>query len=401
MQRIGAEEEFHLLDADSGLLVPRARAVLALLPGGSFTSELQQTVVESNSGVHETLEALHADLVASRRRLDAAVRALGLAAAAAGTVPLAAVGNAHVTPDPRYRHMTDEYRRVADEQLICSAQVHVDVPDRDTAVRAMCLVAPWLPPLLALSASSPFWLGTDTGYASWRTMLWQRWPTAGPAGCHRDAADYDATVGELVRSGVISDAGMIYYDVRPSAHQRTLELRICDACPRAETVVLVAGLFRALVHDACVRLARREAPACDGHHEWLRAAAWRAARSGLEGPLVDPVTRRAVPARAALLGMLARLRPALEASGDWEPVHGLLERALAEGSAAHRLRRTAGHGGLAAAVRLLVADTRGDAPGGRVAGPPDRAMPGSSSQVRPGSGHVETRKAGPEARRTG
>ncbi|MGW4319608.1 carboxylate-amine ligase [Streptomyces sp. NPDC004684] len=401
MQRIGAEEEFHLLDADSGLLVPRARAVLALLPSGSFTCELQQSVVESNSGVHETLEALYADLVASRRRLDAAVRALGLAAAAAGTVPLAAVGSADVTPGPRYRHMTDEYRRVADEQLICSAQVHVDVPDRDTAVRAMCLVAPWLPPLLALSASSPFWLGTDTGYASWRTMLWQRWPTAGPAGCHRDAADYDATVGELVRSGVISDAGMVYYDVRPSAHQRTLELRICDACPRAETVVLVAGLFRALVHDACVRLARREVPACDGHHEWLRAAAWRAARSGLEGPLVDPVTRRAVPARVALLGMLARLRPALEASGDWETVHGLLERALAEGSAAHRLRRAAGHGGLAAAVRLLVADTCGDTPGGRGAGPPDRAMPGSSSQVRPGSGHVEAREAGPEARTAG
>lgn len=395
MQRIGAEEEFHLLDADSGLLVPRARAVLALLPGSGFTSELQQSVVESNSGVHDTLEGLHADLTASRRRLDAAVRALGLAAAAAGTVPLAAVGSADVTPDPRYRHMTEEYRRVADEQLICSAQVHVDVPDRDTAVRAMCLVAPWLPPLLALSASSPFWLGADTGYASWRTMLWQRWPTAGPAGCHRDAADYDATVAELVRSGVITDTGMVYYDIRPSAHQRTLELRICDACPRAETVVLVAGLFRALVHDACLRLARREAPACDGHHEWLRAAAWRAARSGLEGPLVDPVTRRAVPARVALLGMLARLRPALEASGDWENVHELLDRALAEGSAAHRLRRAAEAGGLPAAVRLTVAETRGAGPDGRVAGPPDRATPESSAQVRPGSGHVEAQEAEP------
>ncbi|GAA5059517.1 carboxylate-amine ligase [Streptomyces similanensis] len=395
MQRIGAEEEFHLLDADSGLLVPRARAVLALLPGSGFTSELQQSVVESNSGVHDTLEGLHADLTASRRRLDTAVSALGLAAAAAGTVPLAAVGSADVTPDPRYRHMTEEYRRVADEQLICSAQVHVDVPDRDTAVRAMCLVAPWLPPLLALSASSPFWLGADTGYASWRTMLWQRWPTAGPAGCHRDAADYDATVAELVRSGVITDTGMVYYDIRPSAHQRTLELRICDACPRAETVVLVAGLFRALVHDACLRLARREAPACDGHHEWLRAAAWRAARSGLEGPLVDPVTRRAVPARVALLGMLARLRPALEASGDWENVHELLDRALAEGSAAHRLRRAAERGGLPAAVRLTVAETRGAGPDGRVAGPPDRATPESSAQVRPGSGHVEAQEAEP------
>ncbi|MFE1751604.1 carboxylate-amine ligase [Streptomyces anandii] len=365
--RIGAEEEFHVLDVESGRLVPRARAVLDRLGRPGFTTELQQSVVESNSGVHGTLDGLHADLAGARRRLDAAASSLGLAVVAAGTVPLARVSSRDVTAEPRYRHMVDEYRRVADEQLICSAQVHVDVPDRDTAVRAMCLVSPWLPPLLALSASSPFWLGADTGYASWRTMLWQRWPTAGPAGCYSGADAYDAAMEELIRSGVISDTGMVYYDVRPSAHQRTLELRICDACPRVETVVLVAGLFRALVRDACTRLARGERPSCGGHHEWLRAASWRAARSGLEGPLVDPVTRRAVPARVALLGMAARLRPALEASGDWETVHELLDRALAEGSAAHRLRRAAESEDLLGSIALMAAETRG-APAQRTAG---------------------------------
>ncbi|MFF8941584.1 YbdK family carboxylate-amine ligase [Streptomyces sp. NPDC014864] len=359
--RIGAEEEFHVLDVESGRLVPRAPAVLDRLNGPEFTTELQQSVVESNSGVHGTLDDLYTDLAGARRRLDAAASSLGLAVVAAGTVPLARVTSREITADPRYRHMVEEYRRVADEQLICSAQVHVDVPDRDTAVRAMCLVSPWLPPLLALSASSPFWLGSDTGYASWRTMLWQRWPTAGPVGCHADAGSYDAALEELIRSGVISDAGMVYHDVRPSAHQHTLELRICDACPRVETVVLVAGLFRALVRDACERLARTDGPACDGRHDWLRAASWRAARSGLEGPLVDPATRRAVPARVALLGMLARLRPALEASGDWETVHELLDRALAEGSAAHRLRRAAEADDLLASVDLMVAETRGAA----------------------------------------
>ncbi|MFK4149234.1 glutamate--cysteine ligase [Streptomyces sp. NPDC004065] len=370
--RIGAEEEFHVLDVESGRLVPRARAVLDRLNRPGFTTELQQSVVESNSGVHHTLDDLYADLAGARRRLDAAASSLGLAAVAAGTVPLARVTSRDVTANPRYRHMVDEYRRVADEQLICSAQVHVDVPDRDTAVRAMCLVSPWLPPLLALSASSPFWLGADTGYASWRTMLWQRWPTAGPAGCYSGADAYDRAMDELIRSGVISDAGMVYHDVRPSAHQRTLELRICDACPRVETVVLVTGLFRALVQDACDRLARGEPSRCDGHHEWLRAAAWRAARSGLEGPLVDPVTRRAVPARVALHGMPARLRPALEASGDWETVRDLLARALAEGSAAHRLRRAAEGEDLLASIDLMVAETRG-APSPRPA-PPARAV---------------------------
>ncbi|GAA3494758.1 glutamate--cysteine ligase [Streptomyces prasinosporus] len=366
--RIGAEEEFHVLDVESGRLVPRADVLLGRVDRAGFTHELQQSVVESNSQVHDTLDGLHADLAGTRRRLDAAASSVGLAVVAAGTVPLARVTSRNVTGDPRYRRMVDDYRRVADEQLICSAQIHVDVPDRDTAVRAMCPVSPWLPPLLALSASSPFWLGSDTGYASWRTMLWQRWPTAGPVGCYGGAAAYDAAVDELIGSGVISDPGMLYYDVRPSAHQRTLELRICDACPRAETVVLIAGLFRALVRDALGRLERGEAPRCDGHHEWLRAATWRAARSGLEGKLVDPVTRRAAPAPVVLRGMLDRLRPALEASGDWDTVRGLLEETLATGGAAQRLRRAAQGGDLLAGIDLLVGETRGGRSASRPSG---------------------------------
>ncbi|MCT7354111.1 glutamate--cysteine ligase [Streptomyces sp. 15-116A] len=364
--RIGAEEEFHVLDVESGRLVPRADALLGRLgttgATSGFTHEMQPSVVESNSRVHDTLDELFRDLTGTRRLLDAAASSLGLAVVAAGTVPLAHVSPGEVTPDPRYRRMADDYRRVADEQLICSAQIHVDIPDRDTAVRAMCLVSPWLPPLLALSASSPFWLGSDTGYASWRTVQWQRWPTAGPVGCYRSAADYDAAVAELIASGVVSDPGMIYYDVRPCAHQRTLELRICDACPRPETVALIAGLFRALVRDACDRLGREPAPRCDGHHEWLRAATWRAARSGLEGPLVDPATRRAAPAPVVLRRMLNRLRPSLEASGDWHTVRELLDAALHTGSAAHRLRRVAQQGDLLAGVDLLVSETRGARP---------------------------------------
>lgn len=371
--RIGAEEEFHVLDARRRRLVPRAGELLDRLRRPGFTSELQQSVVESNSGVHGTLDGLYADLAAARRHLAVAASSLGLAVAAAGTVPLARVHPRNVTADARYRRMADDYRLVADEQLICSAQIHVDVPDRDTGVRAMCLISPWLPPLLSLSASSPYWLGADTGYASWRTMLWQRWPTAGPAGCYADAAEYDTALAELIRSEVISDVGMVYHDVRPSAHQRTLELRICDACPRAETVVLVAGLFRALVRDACERLEGRDGPGCDHRHDWhdwLRAVTWRAARSGLEGQLVDPVAGCSAPAPVVLHGMLGRLRPALEASGDWETVRDLLEEALLAGSTAHRLRQTAQAGGLLVGTDLLVAETRGERAARRAVIPP-------------------------------
>jgi carboxylate-amine ligase len=237
--RIGVEEEFHIVEVETGLLAPRADAMLEMLPADTFTTELQQAAIETNSGVHSSLAGLYDDVISARRRLDAAASTHGLAVVAAGTVPLARTQDTRPTAGRRYRHMVDEYRMVADEQLICGTHVHVDVPDRDLAVRLMCEVSPWLHVLLALSASSPFWLGADTGYASWRTMVWQRWPTAGPPGCFADAAEYDAAVRSLIDSGVISDAGMIYHDIRPSAHQQTLELRICDACPRPETVVLV------------------------------------------------------------------------------------------------------------------------------------------------------------------
>ncbi|GGT79217.1 MULTISPECIES: carboxylate-amine ligase [Streptomyces] len=360
--RIGVEEEFHVIDVESGELVPRADAVLGKLArhADAYARELPQSVVESNSGVHESLEGLYADLSASRGRLDRAASSQGLGVAAVGTAPLTRLGTVPPTDDDRYLHMTGEYRRLADEQLICGAQVHVDVPDRDTAVRAMCAVNPWLPPLLALSASSPFWLGADTGYASWRTMVWQRWPTSGAPGCFGGAEEYDRAVDELVRSGVISDAGMIYYDVRPSAHLQTLELRICDACPRVETVVLIAALFRALVVDACREARTTGNAGCDGRHEWLRAATWRAARSGLEADLIDPSTRLPAPAPTVVRGMLRRLRPTLEEYGDWETVRSLTEEALAQGSAAHRLRRKAAKEDLLAAVDDILAETRGD-----------------------------------------
>ena len=114
--------------------------------------------------------------------------------------------------------MQEEYRLLVDEQLICGMQVHVGVADRDLAVEITQRVSRDLPLLLALSASSPFWHGRDTGYASIRTIIWQRWPTAGTTGPLASAAEYDDLVADLIASGVIADAKMAYFDVRPSSH---------------------------------------------------------------------------------------------------------------------------------------------------------------------------------------
>ena len=357
---VGVEEEFHLVDLATRRLTAQADKLTKQLPADGFSSELQRSVLEANSRPWIRLTDLADDVADLRQAAVAAAESLGLGIVAAGTVPLADPDTLQITSDPRYEHMRGEYRMLVREQLICGTQVHVDVADRDLAVAVAHRLAPWLPVLLAVSASSPFWLGTDTGYASYRTMIWRRWPTAGALYGFESAADYDQTITDLIRSGVITDSGMIYFDVRPSAHLPTLELRICDSCPRLEDVVLLAGLFRALVmRETAAAIAGR--PPVPTRPELLQAATWRAARSGLEGDLVDPVTATPVPARRLVGQLLAGLRPALESAGDWELVAGLTRSALARGSSAARQRATRGRGGLRHVVDMLVAETRATA----------------------------------------
>jgi carboxylate-amine ligase len=221
-------------------------------------------------------------------------------------------------------------------------------------VAAAQRVEPWLPILLALSASSPYWAGADSGYASSRALAWQRWPTAGPVGPYGSAAEYDQAVADLVASGVIEDAGMIYFDVRLSSHVPTLELRICDSCPMVDDVVLLAGLFRALVVRESAAAVAGEPPRGDARPALMRAATWRAARSGLEGDLLGPEDGLPSPAAAVVRAVLADLRPTLEALGDWDLLSDLSEAALARGSSASRQRAA---GPLEAAVDLLLTET--------------------------------------------
>src|SRR5882762_8391293 len=284
--RIGVEEEFHAVDLATRQAAPEVDALLARLGTESFAPELQRSLVETNTPPCETLDQLRAELVRLRGELAGVADPLGLGVVAAGSVPLTNPSDTDVSHGARYARMQREYQMLAREQHICGVQVHVDVPDRDVAVAVVQRVAPWLPVLLALSASSPYWQGTDSGYASSRTLVWQRWPTAGPPGPMSSAAEYDALIAALIASGTISDPGMVYFDVRPSAHVPTVELRICDACPLVDDVVLIGGLFRALVGAARAEI-DAGAPPPNIRHELLRAATSRAARAGLESDLVD------------------------------------------------------------------------------------------------------------------
>lgn len=357
---LGVEEELQVIDAATSRLASRAPQLLSRLPADYFAAELQRSTVEINTGVFVAIDDLRLQVQQLRAQAVAVAADVDLGLVAAGTTPLSSAADLQVTAGGRFDRMQDDYRLLVDEHLVCGLQVHVGVDDRDLAVRCMQRLEPALPTLLALSVSSPFWERQDTGYASMRTMLWQRWPSAGATGPLASAEEYDRLVANLVASGVITDSAMAYFDVRPSAHLPTLELRVCDSCPLVDDVVLIAALFRAAVEAAAqaeldgVPFDIRPAPL-------HRAAMWRAARSGCSHQLLgggaEPVS---LPAAEVVTGLVEDLRPQLEETGDWDTVRELTAATLARGTSSQRQQfRFAERGRLSDVVQLLVDETSG------------------------------------------
>ncbi|MDQ4127073.1 MAG: glutamate-cysteine ligase family protein, partial [Actinomycetota bacterium] len=215
----------------------------------------------------------------------------------------------------------------------------------------------WLSPLLALSANSPFWLGEDTGYASYRTQVWGRLPAAGQPAPFASLAEHDALIEALVQSGGVLDAASVYWDVRLPEKLETVEVRVADVPSTVDGAVMLAGLSRALVR-VCHERVWREEPHPEVRPELLRIAHWRASRYGLDGELVDVVARRAIPARQMMEKMLAFARPALEEQGDYEEVSSLVEETLQGGNGARRQRQAYERTGrLEGVVDLLAQET--------------------------------------------
>ena len=353
---IGVEEEFLVVDGATGelrpdgpALLPAARARL----GKDVAPELHRSQLEINTSVGESLADVRADVVRLRRGLVAVVAEEGHRLAASGTHPFSSWTedpNVH----PKYEIVEREYQQLAREQIICGLHVHVGIEDPELAITVVNGIGPWLSPIVALAANSPFWNGRDTGYASYRTELWRRWPMAGTPAPFVDRADYESLVDTLFRTGSIDDHARIYWDVRPSAKFPTVEFRVADVGMTVDDTVMVAGLVRGLA----ATVAAESRPAHRVRPELLRAATWRAARYGIGDELVDAEAGEAMPARALIERFLDRLRPALRGLGDWDEVSDLVARVLADGTGADRQRRALAEAGdLRAVLDFIVAET--------------------------------------------
>src|SRR3954449_1875222 len=315
VRTVGVEEELLVVDPD-GRPVPLGPEALEVAArrgqgetveqhdaddggaeGAHLVPELKAQQVEFGTRVCRTLDEVAAQLRTWRARADAAATGAGARVAALATSPLAV--EPVPTPGERYDLIHETFARIAAEQLTCGCHVHVSVADDEEGVAVLNRIRVWLPVLTALTANSPFWMGADTGYASFRSQVWSRWPSAGPTETYRDAAAYHRAVEDVLATGTILDTGMLYFDARLSAKWPTVEVRAADVPLRVEDAVILAGLVRGLVETAA-RAARAGRPVPEVRSELLRVAAWRAGRSGLAGELVHPETHRPAPAADVL-----------------------------------------------------------------------------------------------------
>jgi len=280
---MGVEEEYQIVDPTTRELAARQARVLPVAKkalSDAVQPELQLSMIEIATPVCATLADVRRELRRARRDVIDAAHQNGSRIAAAGTHPFSAWRDQPITPKDRYRQIVSDFGQVARETVIFGCHVHVGVESRDVALDVMNRVRSQLSPLLALSANSPFWLGTDSAYASFRTQVWSRWPMSGPPLAFASKDEYDELIATLIAAGVIEDETKIYWDVRASCRFPTLESRVTDVCLTVDEAVMLAGLVRALVRRAYLAGQRNET-AIAARHELVRAAHWRAARGAL------------------------------------------------------------------------------------------------------------------------
>jgi glutamate---cysteine ligase / carboxylate-amine ligase len=292
---LGVEEEYMLLDSSTFDLVQHIDTVLAAVEGSHLEDvirpELMQSVLEISTPVCRNIGEVDAELRKLRTAVTEIARQMDMRVGSAGTHPFSLFERQRITARDRYRALVDQLQYVARRELIFGMHVHVAIDDPEKAIKVVNGLLLYLPGLLAMSASSPFWRGEPTGLSSTRQLVFAAFPRSGPPPRFRDYADYAGVVGELERTGCIADYTHIWWDIRPHPRLGTVEIRICDAVTRVEHAVSIAAYCQSVVKHLCERFDRGdEIPT---YHRILTSEnKWLAARYGLEAPVMDLVTGR-------------------------------------------------------------------------------------------------------------
>jgi carboxylate-amine ligase len=340
---LGVEEEYMLLDGDTFDLVQHIDTVLAAVAGHELepviNPELMQSVLEIATPVCHTPSEVADQLRRIRAYVIDVAREQGMRVGSAGTHPFSLFERQRITAKDRYRALVDQMQYVARRELIFGLHIHVAVDDAEKAIQVVNGLLPQLGPLLALSASSPFWRGEPTGLRSSRQMVFAAFPRSGPPPRFKDYNDYAEVVGQLEKTGCIADYTHIWWDIRLHPRLGTIEIRICDAITRLEDVVAIVAYCQALVKLLSERFERGEE--IPSYHRILTTEnKWLAGRYGLEAPLMDLATGRRNRIQMAQLikRTLREIEPHARELGSERELEGI-EAILRNGNGADRQLR--------------------------------------------------------------
>ncbi len=356
---LGIEWELQLVSTDTRQLTSGASAVLeALSPGREHPKakhELLESTIEVITGVCTTVSEATADLAGTIEQLRPLLASRGLAMMCAGTHPTTDWATQTISPDPRYAKLVEDMQWLARQLQIFGVHVHVGVRSPDKVIPIVNALSAYIPHLLALSASSPFWIGHDTGLASSRSKVFESLPTAGLPYQLAGWAEFEAYMETLISTGTIGSIKEVWWDIRPHPTYGTVELRIFDGLPTLYEVGMVAALSQCLVDTLDRELDRGYTlPTPKG---WvLRENKWRAARYGMDAEIIRE-DESTVPIKEALLELAHDLRPAAERLGCTEELARVAE--VVAGGASYQRQRAvaaASHGDLHAVVDSLLAE---------------------------------------------
>ncbi len=340
---MGVEEEYQVIDPKTRALASEGKAIVQsrATPDESedpIQPEMHKCQVEIATDVCKTLADVRTQLNQARALVVEAAKENNTRIVAAGTHPFSSWQAQETTEKDRYYALKGTLKQTIDELIIYGCHVHVGIEDREQAVQAVNRARIYLPLLLALSANSPYWMKSQTGYDSYRMEQWCRLPVAGPPPLFENYDEHNAALQQLIDYGIVDEATKVYWDIRLSARYPTIEFRVADVCATVDEAVLQAGLCRAIA-QTMLSEAKADMPYPKIRTSTLRAAMWQAARYGLSGELIDFNANKSRPAKDTVYALLERVRPALEQAGDWEEVSELLEAVLQGGNAAQRQRQ--------------------------------------------------------------
>ena len=359
---IGVEEEFQIIDPETLELRSHVIQLLSAAAsrglGDQIKQEMHQSIVETGTKICENVGELRLEMHRTRHDLVAAAESTGLQVAAAGTHPFSSWIDQVISPGERYENIVEELQQLARSLLIFGMHVHVAMPDKQTTIDVMNMVRYFLPHLLALSTSSPFWMGRNTGLKSFRTTVFRRFPRTGIPEQFESWSAYENFINLLVKLNCIDTGKKIWWDVRPHPTFGTLEFRMCDVTTKVEEAVAIAALTQAVVVKLHRLYTRNMSYRLYGR-ALIEENKWRAARYGIEGKLIDFGKEAEVPMRELATELLEFVDDVVDELGSRSSVE-YIHTILNEGTSAERqLRVYQETGDLKAVVKHLVDETRG------------------------------------------